>query len=232
MSAVWSANRLLAAMAPDDRARLLRSVQLVELVKNDDLVLPHEPIRHCWFPMSGLISLIGMDDAGGEAEVGMIGREGVADVSALLGDRQSALRMLVQIGGSALRIEAAVVADAMSSSPELTKLMMAYVRAFTIQITSSAISYAIYPIPKRLARWLLMSADRTDSCEIPLTHETLSIMLGVRRAGVTVAIRSLVAQKLIEARRGVLQIVDRNVLATFAGSSYGEPEREYERLIP
>ena len=83
----------------------------------------------------------------------------------------------------------------------------------------------------RLARWLLMCHDRLDGDEIPVTHEFLSMMLGVQRSGATLAVQTLEGNRLIKARRGRITVVNREALLALANGSYGAPEAEYARLI-
>ncbi len=109
--------------------------------------------------------------------------------------------------------------------------MLRFAQSFLIQATHTAISNGSAKLEERLARWLLMAHDRIDGDELPLIHDFLALMLGVRRPGVTVAIHSLEGQGLIEAARGVIRVIDRKGLEEVANASYGTPEAEYERLM-
>lgn len=109
--------------------------------------------------------------------------------------------------------------------------MLAYARAFAIQVGGSALAFASYSISRRLARWLLMCADRVGPNDITLTHDALSIMLGVRRAGVTIALNELATAGGILLRRGTIVIVNRDTLERRAGAGYGEAKESYQRLI-
>ncbi|UAJ12285.1 Crp/Fnr family transcriptional regulator [Glacieibacterium megasporae] len=196
-----------------------------------NLATAGEKIEFCWFPTSGLVSIIALDAEGGEAEVGMIGREGIVNLPVVLGDDCSALRVMVQVVGSAIRVEASAVRAVMAHHPAARALFLAYVQVFTIQVATSAIAYARYSIDKRLARWILMCGDRVGDSNIGLTHEALSIMLGVRRASVTVAVSNLAKTGAIIARRSHIAIANRPRLLRLCASGYGLPEREYVRLI-
>ena len=224
-------NRLLAAMSHDDFNNVTHHAVIVDLVRGDDLVLPRQPITQCWFPRSGIISLTALDEDGGEAEVGLIGGEGMGDLATVLGDRQGTSRLSVQLAGTAVRINSASFQRSMQSSPALSRLMLRYVRACSVQIASSALAFARCSIERRLARWLLMAGDRVGDDAISLTHDSLAIMLGVRRAGVSIALKSFLDGKLIETRRSNIQIRDRHGLFAAAGGSYGLAEAEYRRLI-
>lgn len=225
------ANHLLAAMSATDRAMIAPEMVEVELVRGVDLVSPGQSIANCWFPVSGLISIIAVTAAGHQAEVGVIGTEGAADLVTLLGDDRSPHRALVQLPGRALRLQASVLQAAMQESPTLRAFLLAYAHAFSMQVAGTALANAQFTVEQRLARWLLMCADRVGPTKIALTHETLSVMLGVRRAGVTVALNHLEGLKAIVTRRVGIDVADRTVLLGVAGDAYGMPEAEYLRLL-
>jgi CRP-like cAMP-binding protein len=109
--------------------------------------------------------------------------------------------------------------------------LLKYVQAFMVQTSQTAIVNARAHIDRRLARWILMAHDRIGGKTLSLTHEFLSLMLGVRRSGVTEALQSLNRQKLIENGRNKIVVLNRTAIEKLAGSSYGVPEKEYRRLI-
>ena len=223
-------NQLLALVPSEDKDAFTTHSEVVPLVKGRELARAGDLIVSCWFPFSGLVSVIAADEDGNEAEVGIIGHEGMVGSGTLVGSRRSAMRLLVQIGGSALRVDARTVLSVTARSRECLAVLAAFHQSLAIQVAYSALAYAQYPIVKRLARWLLMCADRVGD-NIDLTHETLAIMLGVRRAGVTVAIQTLEQKGAIARGRGVLHIADRSALLDLAGSGYGSTEEEYRQLL-
>src|SRR5215207_9787454 len=105
------------------------------------------------------------------------------------------------------------------------------VQAFMIQVGQTALANGCHTLEQRLARWLLMCHDRVDGDEVFTTHEFLSLMLGVRRAGVTDALKILEERGLISTKRGRVTVLDRMGLDGVAGDSYGVCEAEYARLI-
>ena len=119
----------------------------------------------------------------------------------------------------------------MNASQTLQSLLLKFVQVFMVQTAHTAIANARAPIDRRLARWILMAHDRTGDNTLPLTHEFLSLMLGVRRAGVTEALHSLKRQKLIDNGRNKIVVLNRKGIERAAGKSYGTPEKEYRRLI-
>src|SRR6185436_19982742 len=137
----------------------------------------------------------------------------------------------MQIAGAGLRIKAHDVRRAMAASASLHRHLLRFVQAFMIQMGQTALANACHVIEQRLARWLLMCHDRVDGDELATTHEFLSLMLGVRRAGVTVALQAFEERGLIATQRGQVTVLNRAKLEGVAGDSYGAAEAEYERLI-
>ena len=226
----FSINSLLSCLDAAEMEQLVAHSSLVPLYKNVDIGHPDTTITYCWFPLSGLVSVIAMDADGGEAEVGIIGRDGCVNATVAIGETHHAMRLLVQLPGEALRIEAAVLLSLAHNSPELLGLLQRYTQAFSIQVASSALAFARYSIPKRLARWLLMANDRVEG-DIGMVHDALAVMLGVRRAGVTEALHSLERKGAIHAQRGKIVITSRERLLEIAASGYGIPEASYARLL-
>lgn len=223
-------NRLLNVMSAADHA-LLTGIVEVDLVHGIDLMLPGQPIVNCWFPVSGIVSIIAMTSSGHQTEVGVVGLDGLVDLATLHGGSHSPHRALVQIPGRAWRVKANVLQAAMHNSRTLNVLLLAYAQTFLVQIAGTALANAQFNIEQRLARWLLMCADRVGPTGIVLTHDALSIMLGVRRAGVTIALHHLEELGTITTRRKGIDVVDRERLLATAGDSYGTPEAEYQCLV-
>ncbi len=128
------------------------------------------------------------------------------------------MHIFCQIAGKALRMPSATLRTLLDRPRRgCAKHLLGYAQNFLIQVASSALAYATQTIEARLARWLLMCIDRLEGSEIAMTHEAFALMLGVRRAGVTVAIQSLEAKGAITARRAALTVVNRAILAEIAG---------------
>jgi CRP-like cAMP-binding protein len=161
----------------------------------------------------------------------MTGREGVTGLPILLGSDRSPNWTFVQVAGHARRMEADDLREAMEQSGSLRALLLNFVQFFPIQTSQTALANARFKIEERLARWLLMAQDRLDLPLMPLTHEFLSVMLGVRRAGVADAIHALEGRGMIRSERGQIEVIDREGMIEWADGCYGVPEREYERLL-
>jgi CRP-like cAMP-binding protein len=224
-------NRLLRTLSPEDFGLLQPHLEHLSVTRGEVLIPPNGPIEHIHFPEHGIGSIVANTNDGRRIEVGIFGRDGMSGTPLLLGTDQTPHETFIQVPGAVLRMGADQLRDAIRQSPSLHGLFLRYVQAFQVQTAYTALSNGGYGIEERLARWLLMCHDRLDGDELPLTHEFLGIMLGVRRSSVTLAIQLLEGAQAIEARRGRLTLVDRAKLEGIAGDSYGPPEAEYERLI-
>ena len=224
-------NRLLAAFPKSDLDLLRPHLELVRLDVHQVLEEPGHLISHVYFIESGLVSMVGATKPNHRIEVGMIGYEGMTGYGVLLGNNRSANELLVRSAGTALRISAPLLREIMGSSESLTSTLLNYVHTFMVQGSQTALANGRGKLEERLARWLLMWHDRIQSDEFPTTHELLALLLGVRRAGVTVALHELEGRGLIRSLRGRVRIVDRPGLQRAASGFYGIPECEYERSI-
>jgi len=163
--------------------------------------------------------------------VGIAGREGMLGVQAVLGDDVSLNEAMVQIPGSALRLPAEVLRREAQTSVQLRSVLLRYVQAYLNSATQSAACNRAHLLEQRLARWLLTARDRAGADRLPLTHEFIAMMLGVRRAGVTVAAQSLQSAGLIHYAHGRITIADREGLEVAACECYEVTRREYARLL-
>jgi CRP-like cAMP-binding protein len=149
----------------------------------------------------------------------------------VLGNHRSPHATYIQMPGTGQCIPATELRKATQTSVSLRDSLLRFVQAFGVQTTHTAICNARSRLDVRLARWLLMAQDRVGYDTLPLTHEFLSLMLGVRRPGMTEALHALRKQGLIAYRRGQIVVKDRKGMERAAGKAYGTPEAEYRRLI-
>jgi CRP-like cAMP-binding protein len=224
-------NRLLAALSPADLALLQPHLRSLVVAVRHEIERPNRRIDAVYFMDAGIASVVAVQADEAQVEVGLIGSEGMTGAAVVLGGDQSPHATYIQVAGEAQCVKAGELRQAMQTSDSLHTLLMKYVQVFMVQTTHTAIANARAQIDRRLARWLLMAHDRTGNKTLPLTHEFLALMLGVRRPGVTEALQSLKRQKLIETRRNQIVVLNRNGLEKAAGNSYGVPEKEYRRLI-
>ncbi len=224
-------NVLLRTLPPNDFALVAACMELAPLARGQVLDPGHVPAKRVYFPESGVMSVIATTDDGRRIEVGLFGRDGMSNPHLLLGVDRSPHETVAQVTGEAFCLSSEDFLKVAANSPAMTAPLLRYVQAFAVQTAHTALSNGSYKIEERLARWLLMCHDRIDGDEISLTHESLAIMLGVRRSGVTLALHMLEGARLIRADRGRLAILNRGSLEAVAGESYGVPEAEYERII-
>lgn len=224
-------NRLLNKMSASDFALLAPHLEMVALKERQVVEVPGKPITHVYFVEIGMVSVVAVNAEDHRIEVGVIGKEGMSGVPLVFGDDRAQHSAYMQIGGNGRRMSAAAFAEAMKQSDTLRALMMKSAQAFMIQTAHTALANGRAKLDERLARWLLMAHDRLSSDAVPLTHEFLAVMLGVRRAGVTVALHSFERRGFITTRRGQLTLINRTGIEQVAGSFYGIPEAELKRLM-
>ncbi len=224
-------NRLLTALSSKDFALLAPLLEPVELDRDYVLVTPNKPIDYVYFIESGMVSVVAEKADGRSIEVGVYGRDGMGATTVLLGSDRTPHHQYMQIAGAGFRLKTEEFLKVVEQSPTLRNLMLRFVHVFMTQTAQSALVNGSSVIEERLARWVLMCHDRLDELEFPITHDFLSMMLGVRRSSVTDAIHMLESDMLIKATRGNIKILDRERLERAAGASYGVPEAEYRRLI-
>ncbi|CAN7704649.1 Crp/Fnr family transcriptional regulator [Mesorhizobium amorphae] len=223
-------NRLLASMSPDDFALVQPHLETVTFGLREHLFRAEQTITHVTFPERGIASIVA-DTAEGRFEVGMVGSEGLVGVPIVLGVDRTPHTCMVQAAGEAFRIGAGGLQTAMDRSPTLRALLLRFVHTFSVQVSQTAYANAGYSIEERLARWLLMTHDRLEQDDLPITHEFMSIMLGSRRPGVTLAVQMLEGVGAIRATRGHVTVKDRDKLEQIAGQSYGFAEKEYSNVF-
>ncbi|MEO6895959.1 MAG: Crp/Fnr family transcriptional regulator [Caldimonas sp.] len=225
-------NRLIEALPHKDRHALLSVCKRVELGLSDVLSNPGTPMRHAYFPTEGFISLVTRIEGSPGVEVGMIGPEGMLGAHFALGVSMSPLHALVQGPGVAWRASASALQRELRGSSALRQGLGRYVYVMMEQLAHSAACLRFHLIGPRLARWLLMSQDRSGSDSFRVTHEFLAYMLGVRRVGVTTAAGALQTEGLITYRRGAVTILDRTGLEATACGCYAADRRTYLAFIP
>ena len=224
-------NRLLAALPPEDLARLRPGLRPAELPFDRTLFPADGVVEAVLFPESGMVSLVATLEGGEQVEVGIAGREGLVGLPLVFGDNRSLVEARVQMEGTALRIGAAAFRAAMDESAALRWVLNRYALAFQAQVTLTAACNARHAIEQRLARWLLIAHDRAGADEFPITHEFVSMMLGVRRPGVSIAAGVLQKAGLIRYARGRMAVTDRHGLEAVSCECYHTARREFARLL-
>jgi CRP-like cAMP-binding protein len=213
-------NHILAGLSLADYARVLPQLVPKSLRFKQVLYEPNEPISQIYFVRDGVVSIIATEEGENAIEVGLIGREGFAGLPVLYGLDSLPYRVLIQIEGDAWRLSTSSFRAILAESPALEKLCLRYAQYFTIQVSQSVACNRLHTVEERCARWLLMTADRVDGEAFDITHEFMAIMLGVRRAGVTVAMATLQSAGIVQHGRGRVRILDRAALEAASCGCY------------
>jgi CRP-like cAMP-binding protein len=210
MASAFSANKLLAALSPRELGRLSAQFQPVTLAHKQILYEADGTVPHVYFPTSGIVArVIAMEDGSG-IEVGLAGREGATGICAFLGDGDvSPYREAVLVPGEAFRIETTAFTQEINRGGSLSSIMRQYLFASFCMASHFAACNQLHNVQQRCCRLLLMMRDRIDADDQPVTHEGLSLLLGVRRASVSETARQLQDDNMIRYRWGRVAILDR-----------------------
>ena len=225
-------NHILAALPIADIELLHPHLSRMTMVSGQVLHEANSPITDVFFIENGVVSLAADTRDEGRVEVGLLGREAFAGASVLLNaDPWSAHRAFSQVPGEVYRMSSAALRSAVEQSERLRDLCLRHVEMLMVQTSQVAACNARHNLPERLARWLLMVRDRTDSDNLPMTQEFLSVMLGVRRSGVSVAAGTLQTAGLVRISRGHVLILDHDGLATAACDCYRIIQQNRDRIL-
>jgi CRP-like cAMP-binding protein len=224
-------NLLLKALPSQAFDFLRPAMEAIDLPIKFDVVVSDVQTTHVCFIESGLASVVATSSDDEAIEVGHIGPEGMAGTHVLLRTDRTPNKTFMQVAGDGIRVPVAELAEMIATFSVANDLLLNFVHCAELQLSHSALANARYNMHERLARWLLMCHDRMEGNDLPLTHEFLSLMLGVRRSGVTNELHVIEGMRAIKATRANIRVIDREKLEEIAGGSYGLPEREYERLI-
>jgi CRP-like cAMP-binding protein len=225
-----SKNFLLAALPAADYQRLQQHMDLVDLSLHQPIYDLGEPITSVYFPISGVISLVVTMEDGSTMEAGMVGQEGMAGLPALLSGTTKAHHAFVQMAGQAWRLKTTALKAEFDRGGSFQTLLLRYFQSLLTQVAQAGVCNRFHTIEERLARWLLLVSDCVQAEEFPLTQEFISHMIGVRRAGVTVAAGVLNQAGLIRYTRGRIKITDRAGLEAFSCECYQRVRAEFAWL--
>ena len=225
------ANRLLADLPAKARDQLRPHLEPVSLPQGQVLAKPGARIDYVYFPKGGMVSLVQPLGDGTQIEVGVIGREGFVGAAVLLGANSSPVESMVQIPGGGLRMRATVFREQVARNKPFSDAAHRYAQALHLQVSQTAACNGRHVLQERLARWLLTAHDRAESDELPLSHEFLSMMLGTRRVGVTLALGTFRTAGIIRNRHGRITVIDRANLEDAACECYRSVKGEYASLL-
>jgi CRP-like cAMP-binding protein len=213
-------NDILSALLKEEYSRLLPHLKPVELPHGQILYEMGQQIDYVYFPDNAVISLVTQMLDGKIVEVGLVGNDGMAGLTALMGDETSPDRAMVQVPNGATRAPLRVIKEEFMRGGLLQKLLLAYARTLMRQVSQTAACNASHTAEERLSRWLLMCADRVEGDELKLTQEFIAEMLGTRRSTVSLAAMVLQNDGLIKYNRGHIKIMDRPGLEEFTCECY------------
>jgi len=219
-------NQILLDLPSKERERLLPRLEFVRLKTHHVLHEPGDTLKSAYFCNTGLISILSVFPDGKSVEVGLVGKEGFVGLPLVVGFRTAPTRAIAQIEATAFRVGGEALIAVLRLCPYLERKLQQFSQIMAIQATQIAACNRLHEVDERLARWLLMSADRIGSNSVPLTHEFLAQMLGTRRSSVTVAAGILEKAGLIAYRRADVEIIDREKLEAAACECYGLMQRQ------
>lgn len=223
-------NKILLAI-PESEYRLLEnSLEPFEFRQHQILHEPNQKLEFAYFPNGGLMSLVVTTEDGKTVEVGMVGNEGVAGVGAAFGLAVSPLRHVVQVPGNGLRIKASALQNRNASAAKLQIALSRYSVILGMLVAQTAACNRLHDSRQRLARWLLMAADRVGSKSLPMTHDFLATILGTDRPSVSVAAKILQTKRIIGYRRGTLEILSRKKLENSVCECY-KVVQQFNRVL-
>lgn len=226
------ANRLLAALEPEDFAVLEPYLEFVELPKGKVVYEVGAPVTHTYFPHNTIVSLTTILKDGGSVEMAVFGREAMFGFVSALVTRQSFGRYVTQFSGTASRIPVERLNSAGRDNQKIRQLILSFTEALLAQTLQTVACNAVHSVEARCCRWILSTRDRVDHDALPLTHETLAEMLGVQRSTVSSVTRALQMAGLIHQGRGVITITDPVGLEEMSCECYRAVRSSFERLLP
>ncbi|MGF1461061.1 MAG: Crp/Fnr family transcriptional regulator [Leptolyngbyaceae cyanobacterium] len=224
-------NSILAVMPREEFNRIEPGLQRSSFARGEILFEPGEVIKQVYFPATGMVSLVSIMSNGKVNEIGIIGREGMIGLPAILGGRAAHYQAIVQIPGDLYTIDASMIQKEFCHMQSLHDMLLRYSQALLAQVSQTAVANAQCTIDARLAQWLLIVHNSIQSDHLPLTHEFIAEMLGTRRTSVTTAAKSLQQAGIIRYSRGKIVILSRQKLEERACECFFQIQSEFCRLI-
>ncbi len=225
-------NRALASLAPDDFDFLAPHLTRIDLPQGMIVADVEAPIKHIYFPESGMVSFVMVTRSGHSVEAATIGREGIVGSESLLGTGVSIVHSMVQIPGSAQRMDATRFRAAVEQNLRIRHMVDRCAEGMLGHTLQSVACMAFHTVEARLARWLMTARDQIGSDTIHLTQEFLAQLLGCQRTTVTLIAHTLQAAGMIRHSRGRIDIVDTEALEKSACECYAQTRQRIERIFP
>jgi CRP-like cAMP-binding protein len=224
-------NQILDALPAAERERLQPHLKLVDMPSGMILYESGAVLRHIYFPVDSIVSLLYVLKNGASAAIAVVGNEGAVGVSLFMGGETTPSRAVVQTAGSAYRLTGARLKQEFSRHGLMLQVLLRYTQSLITQMAQTAVCNRHHSIDQQLCRWLLLSLDRVDSSELKVTQELIANMIGVRREGVTEAAGKLQKLGVIRYSRGKISVLDRARLESQSCECYAVVKRETDRLL-
>jgi len=224
-------NHLLAVLAPAARERIYPHLQFVEMPLGKVLYESGNLLRHVYFPIDCIVSLLYVLENGASSEISLVGNEGLIGISLFMGGETTSSRAVVQSAGSAYQLIGQKLKDEFHRNGDMQVLVLRYTQALITQMAQTAVCNRHHSVDQQLCRWLLLSLDRLPSNELTITQELIANMLGVRREGVTNAAGKLQTLGVIRYQRGRITVLDRPKLERLSCECYAVVKKETDRLL-
>lgn len=225
-------NYLIAALPANVQERLLPNLELVSLPLGKVLYESGDTLRHVYFPVDCIVSLLYVMENGDSAEISVVGKEGLIGIALFMGGQSTPSRAIIQSGGYAYRMVGQKFKDEFNRYTEMLMLLLRYTQSLITQMAQTAVCNRHHSINQQLCRWLLLSLDRLPDNRLTMTQELIANMLGVRREGVTEAAGKLQKLGVIEYSRGQITVLDRPQLEQLSCECYAVVKKETDRLMP
>lgn len=213
-------NRILLSLSDAEYRKIRPHLEFLDLPHHLNLHEPREKLRFAYFLNHGLASIVVAMPGGRDVEAGVAGYEGAIGTALAVGLTRSPLRVMMQVEGDGFRVAAQALQATLPTTPDLQMRLSRYAVLQGMQVAQTAGCNRLHDVGHRLARWLLMAQDRTDSGSVFITHDFLAIMLGTDRPSVTIAAGALQRKNVIRYRRGSVEILNRKKLEASACECY------------
>jgi CRP-like cAMP-binding protein len=224
-------NHLLAILSPEVQHRLFPYLELISMPLGKVIYESGDTLRHVYFPIDSIVSLLYVMEDGASAEISVVGNEGLIGIALFMGGESTPSRAIVQSGGQAYRLLGQRLKDEFNRHGELLLVMLRYTQSLITQMAQTAVCNRHHSVDQQLCRWLLLSLDRLPSNRLTMTQELIANMLGVRREGVTEAAGKLQKLGVIEYSRGHITVLDRAKLESLSCECYAVVKKETDRLL-
>lgn len=224
-------NRLLQLLPDETRGRLAPHLELVTLPLGAVLCEPASTVRHVYFPVDAIVSMVHVMENGASAQTAMIGSDGLVGISLVMSGSTPPCRTVVHSAGQAYKLKAGYLAAEFDRAGAFNHLLLRYTQSLITQMAQTAVCNRHHSLEQQLCRWLLMSLDRVSGNDLMMTQELISNMLGVRREGVTEAAGRLQREGMIRYSRGRITVTDRPRLEEQVCECYDVVRRETDRLL-